>query len=190
MDSRFMEAIVEALADRNVATTRFEFDYMAERRTAGSRRPPPRAERLVPEYRAAVEQIASANGGRRKLLIGGKSLGGRVASLVADEFFAAGRIAGCVCLGYPFHPPKKPQSSRTAHLVHSICPTLILQGERDPFGNREEASRYQFSDTIRVQFLADGDHDWRPRVASGLTHADNIGNAAREVAEFAARTLD
>src|SRR5262249_39369589 len=104
MATPFLEAFATLLAERANATLRFEFAYMAARRSGGSRKPPPKAERLTGEYRAAV---AAADPGA-PLLIGGKSMGGRVASLVADELYAAGRIVGLVCLGYPFHPPQRP----------------------------------------------------------------------------------
>ena len=137
MGTPFMEAVARLLADRNIATVRFEFAYMAARRQGGSRKPPPKAERLMDEYRAAVAGLPKG----APLLIGGKSMGGRVASLVADELHAQGRIAGLVCLGYPFHPPKKPDQLRTAHLVGLRCPTLIVQGDRDPFGSAQRSRR-------------------------------------------------
>ena len=107
MDTPFMDAVAGLLAERNIATLRFEFGYMAARRQGGSRKPPPKAERLMDEYRAAVAGVPKG----APLLIGGKSMGGRVASLVADELHAQGRIAGLVCLGYPFHPPKQARSA-------------------------------------------------------------------------------
>jgi len=105
METPFLKTFAQLLAERGVATLRFEFAYMAARRFGGTRRPPPKAERLMDEYRAAV----AAAGPGAPLVIGGKSMGGRVASLVADELYAAGRVAGLVCLGYPFHPPGKPE---------------------------------------------------------------------------------
>ena len=101
MDSGSMTATAGALAAAGLRVARFEFGYMASRRTAAGRRPPPRAETLKPEYRAAVAEL----GADGPLVIGGKSMGGRVASMVADELHAAGRIVGLLCLGYPFHPP-------------------------------------------------------------------------------------
>ena len=133
MDSPFLKTMAALLAERGVATYRFEFVYMAARRH-GTRKPPPRAERLMDEYRAAVAALPAG----APLLIGGKSMGGRVASLVADALHAEQQIAGLVCLGYPFHPPKRPEQLRTAHLEHLACPALIVQGERDPFGGRSE----------------------------------------------------
>src|SRR6185295_10602848 len=129
MTSPFLEAIAKLLVERGIATSRFEFAYMSARRQGGGRKPPPRAERLMEEYRAAVAAMPKGP----PLLIGGKSMGGRVASLVADELHATGRIAGLVCLGYPFHPPNKPEQLRTAHLMDLRCPALIVQGDRDPF---------------------------------------------------------
>ena len=135
MESPFLDKLLRACwPTRGIAILRFEFAYMAARRQGGSRKPPPKAERLMDEYRAAVAALPTG----APLLIGGKSMGGRVASLVADELTPQGRIAGLVCLGYPFHPPKKPEQLRTAHLAALACPALIVQGERDPFGTRAE----------------------------------------------------
>ncbi|HET7156949.1 MAG TPA: alpha/beta family hydrolase [Hyphomicrobiaceae bacterium] len=182
MDTPFMEAVAGLLAERNIATLRFEFGYMAARRQGGSRKPPPKAERLVDEYRAAVAGVPKG----APLLIGGKSMGGRVASLVADELHAQGRVAGLVCLGYPFHPPNKPDQLRTAHLMDLRCPALIVQGDRDPFGSRGEVEAMQLSRAIRVHWANDGDHDLGPRGNSGFTRKGNLAAAADAIAGFAA----
>ena len=182
MRTPFMEAVARLLAERSIATVRFEFAYMAARSQGGSRKPPPKAERLRDEYRAAVAGLPAG----APLLIGGKSMGGRVASLVADEVHAQGRIAGLVCLGYPFHPPKKPDQLRTAHLVGLSCPTLIVQGDRDPFGSRSEVEGLALSAAIRFHWVGDGDHDLGPRGNSGFTRKGNLAAAADAVAAFAA----
>jgi uncharacterized protein len=182
MTSPFLEAIAKLLAERGVATIRFEFGYMAARRRGEGRKPPPRAERLMDEYKAAVAAVPPGPG---PLLIGGKSMGGRVASLVADELHAAARIAGLVCLGYPFHPPNKPDQLRTAHLEHLACPALIVQGERDPFGGRGEVEGYKLSRAIRIHWVGDGDHDLGPRGGSGFTRKGNLAGAADALAAFA-----
>ena len=180
MATPFLGAMATALAERGITTLRFEFAYMAGRR-AGARKPPPRAERLRDEYLAAVAAVPTG----QPLMIGGKSMGGRVASLVADQLYDDGRIAGLVCLGYPFHPPNKPAQLRTAHLEGLRCPTLIVQGERDPFGNRAEVEGYQLSPAIRFYWAADGDHDLGPRGASGHTRRGNLAAAAEAIAAFA-----
>jgi len=120
----------------------------------------------------------------QSLAIGGKSLGGRVASMIADDAFAAGQISALVCLGYPFHPPSKPDSLRTAHLTALKCPALIVQGERDPFGTQKEVEEMTLSSTISFCWMGDGDHDFGPRGASGFTRKGNLASAADAVAAF------
>jgi len=186
MDSAGMTALVGPLTSRGIRVVRFEFGYMAARRE-GVRRPPPRADTLAPEYRDAVAAVRAA-GPMESLLIGGKSMGGRVASMVADELADLGYIRGLVCLGYPFHPPEKPEQLRTAHLHALRTPTLICQGTRDPFGTRDEVPGYGLSPAIEVHWLEDGDHDLRPRKAiSGRSYAENLAEAADAVAAFATR---
>lgn len=180
METPFLAAMAGLLAERGIATVRFEFAYMAARRS-GVRKPPPKAERLLDEYRAAVAGV----GAGAPLLIGGKSMGGRVASLLADELHAAGRIVGLVCLGYPFHPPNRPEELRTRHLVGLSCPALIVQGERDPFGTRAEVEAMRLSPAIRFHWAGDGDHDLGPRGGSGFTRKDNLTGAADAVVAFA-----
>jgi len=171
MDSPAMTAIAEALAEQGQRVVRFEFSYMANRRTEGSRKPPPRADKLNAEYQAAIEEL----GVDGPLIIGGKSMGGRVASMIADELFEADRIAGLLCVGYPFHPIAKPEKLRSEHLQHLQTPTLICQGTRDQFGSMDEVSEYELSSAIQVRWFEDGDHDLKPRKrVSGFTHADHI----------------
>ncbi|HEY0919719.1 alpha/beta family hydrolase [Devosia sp.] len=183
MDSAAMMAAARALAAEGLRVARFEFAYMAARRTAAGKRPPPRAESVMPEYAAAIAALGATD----KLVIGGKSMGGRVASMLADELHAAGRVAGLLCLGYPFHPLGKPGQLRTGHLMQMRCPALIVQGTRDPMGSREEVAGYSLSPAIRILWLEDGDHDLRPRkVVSGFTAADHLRSMASAVKDFAA----
>lgn len=184
MDSASLNATAKALAAAGFRVARFEFGYMAARRTSDGRKPPPRAETLNPEYLAAIEAL----GAKGPLIIGGKSMGGRVASMVADQLHAAGKITGLLCLGYPFHPPAKPEQLRTKHLADLRTPTLICQGTRDEFGTREEVPGYTLSDAIEVLWLEDGDHDLKPRKSlSGFSAADHLRTVADAVAAWAAR---
>ncbi|SMX25042.1 alpha/beta fold hydrolase [Boseongicola aestuarii] len=181
MDSPAMTAIAEALAAQGRRVVRFEFSYMADRRTQGTRKPPPRANELNAEYHAAIEEL-QVNG---PLIIGGKSMGGRVASMIADELFEADRIAGLLCVGYPFHPIGKPEKLRTEHLQHLRTPTLICQGTRDQFGSKEEVSGYELSSTIQLSWFEDGDHDLKPRKrVSGFTHTDHIASMGAAVSAW------
>lgn len=185
MDSSFMTRMAALLSQRHITVCRFEFGYMAKRRATGRRLPPPKAELLTAELR----EVMASTDARLPMLIGGKSMGGRVASMLADELYADGRIAGVVCLGYPFHPPTKPESRRTAHLENQKTPTLIVQGERDPFGTRAEITRYSLSKAVELVWLPDGDHDFGPRRGSGTTRSANLGRAADAVAGFAGRLV-
>lgn len=180
MDSPAMTAIAKSLAEAGLRVARFEFDYMASRRTSSSRKPPPRAETLKPEYVAAIAALKA----RGPLIIGGKSMGGRIASMIADEHHAAGLL----CLGYPFHPVGKPTQLRTAHLAELRTPTLIVQGTRDPFGTQGEVATYKLSKAIKILWLEDGDHDLRPRKAvSGFSMADHLTTMAEASAAWAAK---
>ena len=176
MDSASMTAAAKALADVGLRVARFEFSYMAARRTTGPK-PPPRAETLNPEYLTAIRALKS----KSKLIIGGKSMGGRVASMIADE----AKVPGLLCLGYPFHPPEKPTQLRTAHLADLKTPTLIVQGTRDPFGTRDEVAAYKLSKAIEILWLEDGDHDLKPRKKlSGFSAADHLKTMAERVAAW------
>lgn len=183
MDSRFMNEMADLLAARAVRTVRFEFPYMASRRTTGKKKPAPKAETLMPAYREAVAAIRARFPG--SLAIGGKSMDGRVASLVAGELHAEGAVSGLVCLGYPFHPPGMPEKLRTGHLEALACPTLIVQGERDPFGTRAEVEAMRLPAAIALAWIGDGDHDFGPRGGSGFTRKGNLAAAADHVAAFA-----
>lgn len=185
MDSASMNATTKALAAQGLRVVRFEFGYMASRRTSEGRKPPPKAEKVMPEFIAAVNDLGPTNG---PLIIGGKSMGGRVASMVADALFEAKRVAGLLCIGYPFHPPGRPQQLRTAHLVDLRTPTLICQGTRDEFGDRYEVGEYGLSDEIELFWLEDGDHDLKPRKAiSGFTTAGHLESLAGKVSDWVQR---
>lgn len=186
MTSPFLESFSEMLVSGGVRVCRFEFAYMAARRT-GARKPPPRAERLVGEYLAAVEAMRAKLAKGEKLFIGGKSMGGRVASMIADDLYRARKVAGLVVAGYPFHPPGKPENLRTLHLANLTCPTLIVQGERDPFGTKDEVARYSLAPAISFHWSVDGDHNLKPTRASGTTHKANIMSAAHAIADFCVR---
>ncbi len=181
MDSSGMTDVATRIAARGVRVVRFEFAYMASRRS-GVRKPPPRADTLLDEYRAALDEV----GGRP--VIGGRSMGGRVASMIAESLFAAGDVAGLACLSYPWHPPSKPEQPRIEHLAALSIPTLIVQGTRDPFGSPTEVAGYPLSPAVEVLWLEDGDHDLRPRKAvSGFTHAQHLDAAADAVVAFVTR---
>jgi predicted alpha/beta-hydrolase family hydrolase len=175
MDAPFMNYFAEGLAEQGFRVARFEFPYMAQRRTSSKRRPPDREPALREAWLYVIAAVRP-----ERLVIGGKSMGGRIASLIADEADAA----GLVCLGYPFHPTGKPGQLRTEHLSHIQTPTLILQGERDPFGSRDEVATYELSAQVRIHWLADGDHSFKPRKYSGRTEEQSWREAVEEIGAF------
>ncbi len=179
-DTPFMTRMTAMIAAHGIMVARFEFSYMRRRRETGRRAGPGRAERLMGEYEERIRQWAD----RTPLFIGGKSMGGRIASMLADPLHVEGLVRGLVCLGYPFHPPGRPENLRIDHLKDLHTPTLICQGDRDPFGRRDEVEAYGLSASIRFCWLPDGDHDLKPRVKSGETWAGNMEMAARKVADF------
>ncbi len=180
MDSEFMAVFAAGLAERGLRVARFEFPYMADRRRTGGRRPPDRAPVLVQCWRAVIERL-----GRENLVIGGKSLGGRMATMVAQELEDEGApVRGLVCLGYPFHAPGRRQIPRIDHLMALKTPALFLQGTRDPFGGPDTVSGYGLAPAIRVHWLADGDHGFRPRQRSGRTERQNLEEAIAAIVDF------
>lgn len=181
MDSAWMNAMAERIASHGIRVARFEFAYMAARRSGDGKRPPPApANRLIAEYLGTIEKLPKSG----QLFIGGKSMGGRMASMIAQKLHDKGDIAGLICLGYPFHPPGSPQKLRTDHLEKMTVPSLVCQGERDPFGTREEVADYPLPKAMQLFWLPDGDHDLKPRKASGKSLDDNLNAAADAIAEF------
>ena len=149
---------------------------MIQGRRDGKRRPP----NAGPKLEAHFESVVAELGDPGALVLGGKSMGGRIASQIADRV----GVAGVACLGYPFHPPGKPDRLRTAHLVTMRTPTLIVQGERDPFGGREEVEGYGLASMVSLRWMPDGDHGLKPRKRSGHTEAENLAAAVAAVAAF------
>jgi len=184
MTSPFLESLASALAEQGNRVARFEFDYMASRRRTGIRRPPPKAELLLNEYTQAITGISRTLGADQHLIIGGKSLGGRVASMVAAKEFEDGRVSALICFGYPFHPSKRPLALRTAHLQSLRCPALFVQGENDPFGTRSEVETYRLSKSIKLIWIERGDHDLKSREGCATPAEHGIARAAAAATQF------
>nr|WP_024307967.1 alpha/beta family hydrolase [Pseudomonas sp. P818] len=176
MDSPFMQQMAQGLAARGVRVVRFEFAYMAQRRVDGRKRPPNPQAQLLQQWREVHAQVRQQVAG--PLAIGGKSMGGRMASLLADEL----DVAALICLGYPFYAAGKPEKPRVAHLAELRTPTLIVQGERDALGNREAVAGYDLSPAIALHWLQAADHDLKPLKASGFSHEQHLDSAAQVIA--------
>lgn len=184
-DSAFMNSLATALAEAGIASLRFEFPYMAKRRLDGRRRPPDRQPVLLDCFRQAVDSVADSTPGQR-LFIGGKSMGGRMASHMVSGPGVHPAICGAVCFGYPFHPPGKLDRWRTEHLSELNCPLQIIQGSRDPFGRRAEVVE-QAPDSLsklELAWLEGGDHDFRPLARQPRSQVELITEAAALAADF------
>ncbi len=180
MDSDFMQRLTAALNRAGVTVIRFEFPYMQRVRESGKRRPPDSQPVLLQYWRDLYREVASDPAIVGPLLIGGKSMGGRMASLLADEL----GVTGLCCFGYPFHAPDRPAELRTEHLRGLVTPGLILQGTRDPFGTPQELAAQSLSGALTMHWLESGDHDFLPTRASGLTQQTLLTQAATATAKF------
>jgi predicted alpha/beta-hydrolase family hydrolase len=167
MDTRLLIDIAQALGDRSVAAVRFNFPYTE----AGRRRPDPQL-RLEACYRDVANVVGEEF---ERTYLGGKSMGGRIASHVVANGFPA---AGLVFLGYPLHPPGQPERIRDAHLRQIDIPMLFLQGTRDPFATPELLHRTVAAlPAARLVEIEGGDHSFRVRekstsdVTTGLAEA-------------------
>jgi hypothetical protein len=146
----FIVAVAQRLAAHGIETVTFNFPYIEEKRRA-----PDRPEALEHCFRRVIDHVQSTNS--RTLVIGGKSMGGRLATLLAAQ---DAPIGGVFALGYPLHPPGKPNQLRVSHLPAIRVPLLIVQGERDPFGTPRELEPVIAGMHARVELevVAGGDH--------------------------------
>lgn len=175
MEHEFMSSVAKGLAENGIRVVRFNFPYMVKRAEDGKKRPPDRAPKLLEAYSELIESLGDV-----PMVIGGKSMGGRMASLMTEH----PKVKAVACLGFPFHPPGKPEKFKGEHLQTVSKPTLILQGERDTFGTQSECQQFDFSPMVRLAFLPDGDHSFKPRKSSGFTEAGNIQQAIALLSSF------
>jgi predicted alpha/beta-hydrolase family hydrolase len=147
MDSDFMRDVANQLAALQIEVLRFNFPYMQIMSESGKRRPPTRMPTLLEAYLAIVEQHKTD----LPLFIGGKSMGGRAATMLGTQAQTQGKINGVIALGYPFHPSGKPEKLRIDHLPDLLAPCLIVQGERDALGNKAEIAGYDLPESLQLE---------------------------------------
>lgn len=174
MDSDFMAFVATRIAARGFRVVRFDFPYMVQRRITGKRSPPNRMPVLLDSFRQVFNSLSGP------VVVGGKSMGGRVASMLADELNASGLI----CFGYPFHPAGKPDQLRVENLRHLQTPALFIQGTRDRLGSHEEVSTYPLSSIIEMLWLEDGDHSFKPLKKSGFSQQQHWLRAVEVAVEW------
>lgn len=183
MTSPFLTRVAQLLDEGGATVHRFEFGYMAARTAEGGRRPAPRAETLVDEYLAAIVRCRARIGPRARLFIGGKSMGGRIAC-IASASAGDMKISGVAVLGFPLMPPGKPHALRARVIENLSMPALIVQGTRDAFGGAEAFAELRMPAHVRLHWIADGDHDLKPRKISGRTHDETLQDAAEALLGF------
>jgi predicted alpha/beta-hydrolase family hydrolase len=187
-DSTFMEDLSAALEREGIGTIRFEFPYMQKRRKDGKKRPPDREPVLLEYFSGVIDRVRAELGSTSLILVGGKSMGGRMASILASR---RDDIDGVICFGYPFHPPGKLDRWRTAHFRDLNCPMLVLQGTRDPFGKPDELEDHQQElEAIDLRWLEGGNHDFQTLKSQPQTQSELIAQAARETRIFVDERLE
>lgn len=177
MESDFMEEVAKGLSAKGIRVLRFEFPYMQIRRNQGGKRPPDRAPKLLDHFKSELSLLSGP------IIIGGKSMGGRMASMLAAEGEIP-EVKAVVALGYPFHPQGKPENLRVEHLPELDVPMLVVQGTRDKLGSQEFVEGLGLPEQVQVKWLTDGDHDLKPRKASGYTHDQHKQTAIQHVSDF------
>jgi len=175
MDSDFMNFFADGIAKLNYQAVRFEFPYMETRRLTGVKRPPDRLPILLNTWQTIIKHFDS-----KMIVIGGKSMGGRIASMLADEI----AVKGLICLGYPFCGAGRKIKSRADHLRQIRTPTLICQGSRDPMGNFKAISEIELSKSVYIHWLEDGNHSLKPRKLSGRSQNQNWQDALNAMEKF------
>lgn len=178
--SPFMTAFAEAMAARRVTTVTFDFPYMQQRR-----RVPDRVPVLEATWRAVIEHLVPT-GADSRLVIGGKSMGGRIAShVLTDPAGPPSGVLGLVLLGYPLHPPGQSERRRVAHFPALLTPTLVVQGSRDTFGTETEVREAFAAVPAAVDWLIvpAGDHSFKTPRGAG-TYADTMRHVYDTVARW------
>ena len=187
--SDFMQQVGGLLAAAGITTWLFDFPYMQTMMNENKRRPPDRLPKLISSYQQVLKVIGKAAeyDPRLGLFLGGKSMGGRVAThLLTSEWLDSLNsvtIKGAVVMGYPFTPPGK-QVLRTEHFDDIQRPLFIAQGERDTFGGRDLIQELALPELIATCILEDGDHSLKPRKSSGLTHQRNLQIMVDKIQEW------
>ncbi|EPJ49623.1 MAG: hypothetical protein OFPI_23770 [Osedax symbiont Rs2] len=182
MDHCYLQQISEQLVNCGLMVVRFEFPYMAQRRGTGKRRLPDKMPVLEQCFLDVIEEVQQRypelfSGSKNPLFLAGKSMGGRGATLIADQVAASAVFV----YGYPFHSIKKPEVLRIEHLQQLRCEIHIFQGERDKLGNKAEVLTYPLSENVQLHWLIDGDHDLHPRVRSGFTQLQHLQSVINTV---------
>lgn len=179
MHSDFMEQATERLLQADLQVLRFEFDYMSKIRETGRKRPPDRLPKLIEQFQAVIEHASTT-----PALLLGKSMGGRIATMVGRQFGLPS-----AALGYPFHAiGRSVQSERIEHLQRPGAPVTIFQGTLDNMGSQEEITPIQETfANLQLHWFEAANHDLKPRASTGLAQDDYLDRACAAVAQLIAQ---
>lgn len=190
MDSNAMTRLMEALVVAGFRVGRFEFPYMVKQRQEGRKRPPDGMKTLLQTWRDCLDQVQADLAPGERFFIGGKSMGGRMASHILAQD-CPGAVAGGMVFGYPFHPPRRQDRWRIDHFDRLERPLWIAQGERDPFGKHQEVTDIDWGQApVHIHWVRDGDHDLVPTRRSGLNAGQLLTEAASAAAYFGKQCLE
>ena len=187
MESAFMAAAAAGLVARGFPVLRFNYPYSERAAREGKRRPPDRRQVLEDAHGRAVRALHE-RAGRRRVLLSGKSMGGRIGSHLAAMDHPC---AGLVFFGYPLHPPGKPEKERSEHFPAIVQPALFLQGTRDAFGSIDQlrAALRGYGGSATVAEVAGADHGFHVKKSSGKTDAEVLEELLDRVAAWETETF-
>ena len=182
MNAAALTVTADALADAKIPSLRFDFPY----RQAGRRAPDRPPALLASAREAAADLVKRSRVPLDRLVLGGRSMGGRICSMVAADEADPVPALGLVLLGYPLHPPGKPDRLRVEHFPRLTMPVLFVSGTRDAFATPDELQREakKVKGAVSYSWIETGDHGFKPLKASGLTPAEVLTGAAEAVVRF------
>jgi len=181
----FLELLAQRLAEQRIATLRYQFPYLEQR----ARRPDPPAVAAATVRAAVIEAARLAQG--LPLVAGGKSFGGRMTSTAQAEAPLPG-VRGLAFLGFPLHPPGRPDNKRAEHLAQVGIPMLFLQGDRDDFADLKllKPVLKGLGDRATLHLVEGGDHSFHVLKRSGRTDTEVMGELVGRIADWAGRLVE
>jgi predicted alpha/beta-hydrolase family hydrolase len=196
MQHEYMASMTDKLLGQGYQVYRFNFLYMQANMQDGKRRPPDRAPKLLGHYEQVLKDVQHKMAigliDCQRIILMGKSMGGRMSAILTSTDHqlqqplitdVINKIAAVVCLGYPFIPLKGGEP-RLAPIQHNAIPMLIVQGERDKFGDRQQVPTWALGEHVEVCWIGDGDHSLQPRKSSGYTLEGNLNYAIEHISQF------
>ena len=196
MHHDFMVSMSNKLVDAGFQVYRFNFLYMQANMQDGKRRPPDRAPKLLNHFEQVLidvgEKIDQGLINPKRIVLMGKSMGARMSAIITSNEYCfvssvakniASKISAVVCLGYPFVPLKGGEP-RLSPIQTNPLPILIVQGERDKFGGREQLHHWTLSEKTQLCWMNDGDHSLQPRKSSGYTLEGHLQLAVCCISDF------